>query len=460
VRTLVREPEKAALLAIGLAGLVLLGLALVVLHMSPVILMGVIIGGAAIMLLILYPIVGVHAFLMLLFIENAIGAEGNLTGMKILGGVILFGWLLSMAHEHRTGLRFDAFVVLLSLFLGWCGVSMTHALNAEIAQVRLLTFVQVGIASLMFCSVVDRPSRLRSILWGFVIWAAISTVIAVIEYYMGMTVTASGLVLNRNQLATYINIATVFAYFLYLSSARGWERLLLALSLPLFFFGLALTLSRSGLIVMGIALLIVMYRAARERGYAILGMTLALFVLVAAVLPVSFWMRAYSVVPAVERQEETFGMRVWQWKVGLRMIEAHPVVGVGPGNFTTAYPRYTQGQMRRRTLGAHNSYISVAAEMGLPALLLFLGLHWAALRGGHRMVVVSRRWNQSEYRLLSEAVMLGIFVSMVGSLSGSGETGKCLWILFGLGLSLARMAEQIEATPPAPVIASAAAQAG
>src|SRR3989304_5970566 len=89
-------------------------------------------------------------------------------------------------------------------------------------------------------------------------------------YYLGMTPTASGLVGNRNLLATYINVAIVCAYLLHQETRDGARRIVLAACLPILFLGLALTFSRAGLIVLVFALVLVWYRAARQRKFLLL----------------------------------------------------------------------------------------------------------------------------------------------------------------------------------------------
>jgi O-antigen ligase len=58
-------------------------------------------------------------------------------------------------------------------------------------------------------------------------------------------------------------------------------------------------------------------------------------------------------------------------KTGLSIFASNPVVGVGIGCYREANGRYAP-QLGERD--AHNTYISLAAETGLPGLLLWLGL--------------------------------------------------------------------------------------
>ncbi|MDD5129948.1 MAG: O-antigen ligase family protein [Candidatus Omnitrophica bacterium] len=59
-------------------------------------------------------------------------------------------------------------------------------------------------------------------------------------------------------------------------------------------------------------------------------------------------------------------MRLSYWQESLNLIRAHPLVGVGPGNFNLQLSRY-----------AHNSYLQILAEMGIFGLL---SLIWIILR--------------------------------------------------------------------------------
>jgi O-antigen ligase len=70
------------------------------------------------------------------------------------------------------------------------------------------------------------------------------------------------------------------------------------------------------------------------------------------------------------------------WRGAARVIAAHPVQGVGLGRFERVIGYYTEVPLRRSDPhDAHNAFILVAAECGLPALglLLVLFAAWALL---------------------------------------------------------------------------------
>jgi O-antigen ligase len=66
--------------------------------------------------------------------------------------------------------------------------------------------------------------------------------------------------------------------------------------------------------------------------------------------------------------------RMAQMQAGWRMFLAHPLTGVGPGNFTPAYPAFAVGTWYASRGHAHNYYIHIAAEAGLIGALAYLAL--------------------------------------------------------------------------------------
>jgi O-antigen ligase len=71
--------------------------------------------------------------------------------------------------------------------------------------------------------------------------------------------------------------------------------------------------------------------------------------------------------------------RLAHWVAGLRMFQAHPILGVGAGNYSAAYQQYKVMGWDLPLTHAHNYYINVAAETGALGLLAFLAVCGAAL---------------------------------------------------------------------------------
>jgi O-antigen ligase len=70
--------------------------------------------------------------------------------------------------------------------------------------------------------------------------------------------------------------------------------------------------------------------------------------------------------------------RIDIWISSLRMVQSQPLFGFGPGTYGDIYPYYRPAYFWNTTNPfAHNEFLQVAAECGLPALVVVLLLLWA-----------------------------------------------------------------------------------
>lgn len=84
-------------------------------------------------------------------------------------------------------------------------------------------------------------------------------------------------------------------------------------------------------------------------------------------------------------RDPALAIRFQMWHAGLRMIHAHPWVGVGPNNVPEVYDLYL-GKGEAPIAGYHNhlhdNFVQLGAERGLPCLIawiwLMIGLVWQA----------------------------------------------------------------------------------
>jgi len=391
-------------------------------------------GGIGVPLLCLRPMAGIHLFLMTLYVESSLTQD--VLAMKAIGAAILVSWLLNVAVRRTVRLNFNALTISMALLVSWCGVTMLFAEDTHEALLRTFQFLQLAVAALMFGSVLDSVAKVRSVCAAIVLWTGISTIIALFMYYAGMTSVAQGLVLNRNALAMYVIVAIICAYVLYQASESPLLKAVYLSTFPIFFLGVALTLSRTGLIMLVLALLLVWFRLARERRFFVIGSTLAVLCLVSVFLPDVFWHRADTIVPAIERQQDTFGLRVRIWKVGLEMVRDHPITGVGAGNFLLAFGRYAHGRFLWRHLSPHNTFVGMAAEtglVGLSLLVLVLLFGMTTARGAMRLGGLA---GNAGVRFFAVVAEVSIFTQVVGCFTGDGESLKILWVMFGMALSL------------------------
>jgi putative inorganic carbon (hco3(-)) transporter len=78
------------------------------------------------------------------------------------------------------------------------------------------------------------------------------------------------------------------------------------------------------------------------------------------------------------KQEDSNSFRMIAWRSGIRMIEAHPLLGIGPDGPKYHFMEYIPPDVPKASLPSgfyehiHNLYLQYAAERGIPVLLIFL----------------------------------------------------------------------------------------
>lgn len=78
------------------------------------------------------------------------------------------------------------------------------------------------------------------------------------------------------------------------------------------------------------------------------------------------------------KQEDSNSFRIIAWRSGIDMIEAHPLLGIGPDGPKYHFMEYIPKDIPRASLPSgfyehiHNLYLQYAAERGIPVLLIFL----------------------------------------------------------------------------------------
>jgi O-antigen ligase len=102
--------------------------------------------------------------------------------------------------------------------------------------------------------------------------------------------------------------------------------------------------------------------------------------------------------------------RMAQMQAGWQMFLAHPLTGVGPGNYTSAYPTFAVGTWYASRGHAHNYYIHMLAETGVIGALAYLVLLSGLVR---QAIATLRAENRTIWR--SAAVgCCGIIAAVIG----------------------------------------------
>jgi O-antigen ligase len=310
-------------------------------------------------------------------------------------------------------------------FLLWAAVTAVFAISPEVAGDALTERLKALVIFFVVVNALRTPQQLRFymllILVAFLIYPARGT----LKYYIhGETVFGRAIwnkiYANPNDLAAItllmLGLALAVATAKTLNHRLRWA---LRLYIPVLLVIILLTQSRGvfiGLLVgFGPALL----KQVRRRPALALGGVLALAVLI----PAASWHRFenMSKLTSVETLAEAdpYGSALQRFKilkVGWQIFESNPVLGVGIGCYNIANARFAPKIGKK---DAHNTYLGLAAETGLPGLLLWLGLVGSVLgfvrRRRHSFETND---NTIQVRWLERAVIGCLIAGFFGTYSG------------------------------------------
>jgi O-antigen ligase len=279
-------------------------------------------------------------------------------------------------------------------------------------------------------SIVDTLPRLRWTVLALIGSYGFGSLYVIREWQQGRNLSSNfrprgWVVGDTNMFSTTAIFAFVLAFYFMHGKRPRWEKAYCIVCLVLTVLAVTFCASRGGFLGLVAAALLLVWRTKHRLRNLIL-MT-ALIVPVSVFLPTSPLHRFLT-------PKEDYGStqaHLEAWKAGMRMIEEHPIVGVGLGNFKALMPSYLPNEpgVRVDTL-AHNMFIEVAAELGLPALIVFLGIFFFTYRTLGKL-----RRSASLPSLIREmalALQAGLVGFAVAGSFVSAEYQKTSWMGFAL----------------------------
>ncbi|GAB4508656.1 MAG: hypothetical protein Tsb0026_07630 [Sulfuricaulis sp.] len=350
--------------------------------------------------------------------------------------VIWLGWIV--LHSHGTGLRIPktALALCLALFWLWLALSLTWSLAPSIS---VINFWWVGSLVLVFWLYTLTPDR--DVLWSHA--AAILVVIGLVLALMGIYQVlvleqhARSVFETRNTHAAFLNLVALpaSAYFLQTIANKDAPRhysVILGAVLFFLFLSIFLTASRGATLSLAISvglLVVLTVRCVPKRALVLLlGLMVAAF-LITKISHGELGARLVQLAQDTPRR--------MIWESSWNLLQASPWQGIGLGLFYLAYPPYRNPVDSSGGFFAHNDYLQIWIETGLPGLILLLAVLIAALW------LFVRALRKTGIRGNSHIEMTGLFCGLV-AVAGHSVVDFNLYILSIMmmsGLAMARFHE-------------------
>lgn len=193
----------------------------------------------------------------------------------------------------------------------------------------------------------------------------------------------TGQIGNANDLAAHLLLTLPFLLFIVLKpNTRKLVRLILLAPLLLGLFEILRTASRGALIALVVTVAFLLLRGSMKQRIAIGATAAIVLAAMITLLPKDTWNRMLSFSNDDSHIDtgalESSDIREHLLQESIKCTIAHPILGVGVGQFGTyeaGGPRNAGHVAWRPT---HNSYTEISSECGIPALVLYLAaLVWA-----------------------------------------------------------------------------------
>jgi O-antigen ligase len=340
---------------------------------------------------------------------------------------LVIGWLMSFGLRHKIGPRdrvasyIPSFLVIAMLALvGTMILSMIVAINISSSLKEISKWLEFVVVILLGSQYLHSRRQIWIIV-ALVCLAGISQAFyGYTQAYFNLgpqsfirdaSLRVYGTFDQPNPYAGYINIPLSISIALTLLGRNWVMRILAALTAIILGVAEYLSQSRGGEIAL-VAALIFIILAGLPRIRLLMGMLIILFlaifeVLLAGWIPTSVYNPVLRFLGAVQlsftnpsNQDYSTAERLAHWIAGLHMFMDHPVLGVGIGNYSDAYPRYFITIFSNSLGHAHNYYINIAAEtgsIGLIAFALFLLAIFVA--GGHSLRGINKQLRIAKLRI-------------------------------------------------------------
>ncbi|GGP77672.1 O-antigen polymerase [Saccharothrix coeruleofusca] len=306
---------------------------------------------------------------------------------KVPSALLVLAWIAVRARQRRAPEAHPVHAVLALLTLVLLASSAVHA-GGPFALAYLPRWLPFLVVTVVLVDVAAREVPIRALLAATVAGASAAGAGALHSLVADGATRASGPLQDPNDLAYFLVGALPLLVALLPdreSPDRGRRRALLAVAGVVLVAGAAATFSRGGALALACAVAwLVARRALPLRAVAVGAVALAGLAGVVALL-------AGPVLDKAVREKEHIAgtnvdTRELRWQAAARMLARQPVLGVGPGGFRDGYPAASHNaEVDEQTPVAHNMYLEVGAELGVPGLALFLGLIATT-------AVISQRW--------------------------------------------------------------------
>ena len=360
------------------------------------------------------------------------GGTGDITVIKYLALACTPFALVRIVGRTRpqgvkitgVGIAFVAYFLIgvTSYFIRGGRLTLEPTALMNIGSMLLFFFLTIGLVD-----TIDRLHRVVLVCIGSVGLASIY----VIRDWLGNRQYAGyrpgGISGDANYFSLCASAALLMGLNLIFGKRSRREKLGILLCLIITSVALILAASRGGFLALGVGILYLMIRLSRG-----LRPVIALFLLLVPMLFLVPNTTVQRIIHPSQGEQQAVEFREITWRAGIKMFETYPLTGIGPGQFMDKVVSYEDPNGDTVQSLAHNTYIEVAAELGI-----FGFLSWIAILafGIYTLTRFAKKDDPDIPPILREmsvGIQAALIMTAVGILFLSASWFRFLWLLMFL----------------------------
>jgi O-antigen ligase len=322
---------------------------------------------------------------------------------KVVAVAMLLGWCARGFGSWRLG-GARGIVGLLLAFLGWAVVGACRSTYLSVALEEVDGLAKIVLPFLIGVTIIDSVPRLRQLAW----------VILLTESYIAFEMNSSYFhgynrlwhdgfgSLDNNGAAVGMVTATGLAFFLLLHASRWWQKAVIGGCCLLLSHAVFLSFSRGAQLSLGITGFVSFLLIPKKpRHYVLFALAVAVMIQLAGPeVRERFW----TTFAGGGERDASEMERLTVWAAALKNVKESPLFGVGPGHWVFVSAQQHGLLLQGRGMACHSTWIQVAAEFGVPALLILLAFYG---------LCIVRLWPVARRRQPGLDPWLGHFACMV-----------------------------------------------
>ncbi len=324
------------------------------------------------------------------------------------------------------------------------GINMTRSISV------LMQYTKVFMLAVLIIGCVRNEKDIQIMTVYCVAGLIVGALFAIYQYFTGeysvsniYVQRAAGLRADPNDTAMLLLSGVPLSIYWLFQIKMKVIKLIPVVSIILLLIGIVLTGSRGGFVALALIFFAIYLRKPTINTTIIGVLALILAVMLA---PDSYKERIGSLVTGQEkhggRSLESRSKLLYQ---GVTIFLQHPILGVGPGNFGTAYMKSlnTEGFSSNSglsiasntNLAAHNLYLEFLVENGIVGGVLLLSIFIISLVKLIKYDRKIRHYQNSAYTM-SYCLLLALLGMYFAGLFLSQGKNSVLWFIIGMGLSI------------------------